>query len=488
MPTALLRRLPGLLTCGIAVLLSRPATGSGVLEMLGAPTGSNGLSARALSHGAAATYFNPALLPDATPKLEAGFFGLAARSRIRLQARPAGVDVPASVYDTITDQQQRPRATADLPQARSDTDENDNTVYAVLGVVRPLAGRWLAFGFYAVLPVNTFMDQRGFFPDEREQYFSNRLHSELMGDRLRSSSFAVALGSQLNDWLAVGAGIDIAIVTRSTMAVYLPDTLHQEAILLNADIRADSKFKPYFAAAAHPSERTTVFATIHTGINNETQGFNSIRYWNFNAYPAGKDYVPQVYVLSQGYEPTRFGTGATLTGPRGTDGRLPWELGLQLVFERWSTYHDRHGESPADTWHDTLSIVAGGNLPWGQRRLSFDLGWVPSPVPDQTGRTNYVDNSRVAATAGIESPIQMLGHEVEAGFYLFGSFFIPRDVTKRADASNPVVDEFPDTAVDVRTNLPAAGTAGLQTNNPGYPGFSSRGYMVGAGVSLRIAR
>jgi hypothetical protein len=82
----------------------------------------------------------------------------------------------------------------------------------------------------------------------------------------------------------------------------------------------------------------------------------------------------------------------------------------------------------------------------------------------------------------------MLGRDVEAGFYLFGSFFIPRDVTKRPDSANPVVDEFPDNAIDVRTNQPATGTAGLQTNNPGYPGFSSRGYMVGAGVSLRIAR
>ena len=488
MPSALRRDLPALLLSCAVLMTTRSAAASGVLEMLGAPTGANGLSARLLSHGAAATYFNPALLPSATPKLEAGFFGLATRGRVRLRARPAGVDVPTSVYDTITDQTQRPRATSALTQARGDTDEDEDTLYAVLGVVRPLAGRWLAFGFYALLPVNTFMDQRGFFADEREQYFSNQLHFELMGDRLRSSSFAVALGSQLNDWLSVGAGIDIAIFTRSTMAVYLPDTLHQEAILLDADVRSDSKFKPYFGVSAHPTERTTVFATLHMGISNETQGFNSIRYWNFDAYPAGQDHVPQVYVLSQGFEPTRIGTGAGLAGPRMDDGRLPWELGLQLVLERWSTYHDRHGEAPADQWHDTLSIVAGGNLAWKQRRLSLDLGWVPSPVPDQTGRSNYVDNSRVVGAAGIEAPIDMLGREVEAGFYLFGSFFIPRQVTKRADAPHPVVDEFPDTAIDIRTNLPASGTAGLQTNNPGYPGFSSRGYMVGAGVSLRIAR
>jgi hypothetical protein len=55
-------------------------------------------------------------------------------------------------------------------------------------------------------------------------------------------------------------------------------------------------------------------------------------------------------------------------------------------------------------------------------------------------------------------------------------------------AAHPVIDEYPDSATVIRTGLPATDTAGLQTNNPGYPGFDSRGYMLGLGVCLRIAR
>ncbi len=396
--------------------------------------------------------------------------------------------VVTSIYGTRTQEAVRPRATADLPELRADTEEETSSLYAVLGLVRPLAGRALAFGFYALLPVNTFMDQRGFFADEREQYFSNRLHFERLGDRLRSSSFAVALGSQLNDWLAVGAGIDIAIVTRSTMSVYLPDALHQETVLLDPDIRTDSKFKPYFGVSLHPSARTTLSATMHTATRNETEGTNKVRFWNYTNYPPGQNYVPQVYVLTQGSEPTRLALGGVLAGNRARDERPPWEVGAHAVFEHWSAYRDRHGEAPADTWRDTLTVVAGGNLAWRQRRLSLDLGWAPSPVPDQTGRSNYVDNSRIVASAGIEAPVHMLGHEVEAGFYLHGSFFIPREVSKSPDAPNPVLDELPDTAIDNQTGQPAAGTEDLQTNNPGYPGFASRGFTIGAGVSLRIAR
>ena len=103
---------------------------------IGATTGGNQITARVLSHGSAATYFNPSLLPEATPKLEAGFFALALQSSIRLKARPDGVDVPSTVY--WTDSPGRPLATADLPNARANTDADSNVVYAAIGLVRPL--------------------------------------------------------------------------------------------------------------------------------------------------------------------------------------------------------------------------------------------------------------------------------------------------------------------------------------------------------------
>jgi hypothetical protein len=232
-----------------------------------------------------------------------------------------------------------------------------------------------------------------------------------------------------------------------------------------------------------------VAATLHLGTSNDTSGENQVRLRNYtNQYPPGLNYVPQVYSLSQGNEPARLGLGASLASGRLVEGRPAWEVGVMAVAERWSQYRDRHGESPQDPWHNTVAVVAGGNFAWRQRRLSFDLGYAPTPVPDQTGRSNYVDNSRIVSSASIESPVKLLGREVEAGFYLFGSVFIPRTADKDPLATHPVIDEYPDSATVIRTGLPAADTAGLQTNNPGYPGFDSRGYMLGLGVCLRIAR
>jgi hypothetical protein len=462
------------------------AHASSTLEIIGATTGGNQITARVLSHGSAATYFNPSLLPEATPKLEVGFFGLSTQTKIRLKARPDGVDVPSSIYNTSAPG--RPLATVDLPNLRSNTEADDNVVYAALGMVRPLAGKALVFGFYAFLPVRAFLDQNGFFADEREQYFSNQLHFELLGDRLDVSTITFALGSQLNDWISLGIGIDVAILTESKVTVYVPDGSNQSHVLLAPDIHTNSKFKPYFAATVHPNPRTSVIATLHFPFSNDTHGENDLRFWNYTYAQQGQTSVQQSYTISQGNEPLRVALGGSYSGPIRADGRAPWEIGFQVLGERWSHYYNRQGQHPLDAWNNTLSYALGGGFLWRERHVTADIGYSPSPVPDQTGRTNYVDNSRLLASAGIEGPVRFLGKELEAGVTLFGSLFLPREVSKNANAAHPVLDEFPDDAKDLLTGQIASGSAGLQTNNPGYPGWKSTGFMVGAGATFRIAR
>jgi long-chain fatty acid transport protein len=492
----------------LASLAPGTARASSTLEIIGATTGGNQITARVLSHGSAATYFNPSLLPEATPKLEAGFFGLAVQSNIRLKARPAGVDVPSTIYNSSfplgtysdpTTGLAHPLATKDLPHPRSNTDADDNVIYASIGLVRPLAGKALVFGFYAFLPVRAFLNQNGFFADEHEQFFSNQLHPELLGDRLNVSSIAFALGSQLNDWISLGAGIDVAIFTQSKVGAYVSNASDQSQVLLSPDIHTDSKFEPYLATTVHPTARSSVIATLHFAFANTTKGENDLLF-PVDPTSAGSS-AKQSYWITQGSEPLRFALGGSYSGRRLPDGRAPWEIGIQLLGERWSQYYKRlyfdskdvYGRPldtahPLDTWKNTVSVAVGGGFLWRDRHVTADLGYVPSPVPDQTGRTNYVDNSRLVASAGIEGPVKFLGRDLEAGITLFGAYLLPREVTKDPNAAHPVLDEYPDTATDSKTGLPDPAAAGLQTNNPGYPGWKSTGYMIGAGATFRIAR
>ena len=489
---------PTLRRAAISVALmcsAAPAHATGTLETVGAPASANGLSARVLARHAEASFYNPALLPSAEDSTELSYFVLHTHGDIRLHARPDAVDVPESIYDarlpnpdgTTRGLELRPLPTAALPVRRGDTRLRETTSYAVVGVVRRLLDDRLCFGFYGLLPVHGIQRQETFFSDEREQYFGNRLHFELLGDRGLVSSFSVALGGRPWDWLALGAGVNITTRTITRTWVYVPDAGDQREILINPDIKVQTQYTPYLGVATHPSQQLRLTTTLHLPSSTDTEGENRVRFWTGDLYEDDETYVRQSFELSQSYLPLRFGVGAAWLSPVRVGNSRQWEVGVGALLSRWSKYRDRHGEVPLDRWQNTVSVNVGAARTWGEAgRWTADLAYFPSPVPDQTGRTNYVDNSRLAAGWGFEIPVWLLGTHLEIGTTVHGQILLSRDTTKRANASNPVIDEYDDHAVDVVSREPMRNAGGLQTNNPGYPGFRSQGWMLGASATLRL--
>jgi hypothetical protein len=210
-----------------------------------------------------------------------------------------------------------------------------------------------------------------------------------------------------------------------------------------------------------------------------------LRFWNYT-YPDDDDFVRQTYIFSQAYQPLRAGIGAAWAPHRDSSQEGGWEVGAQAVLRRWSQYRDRHGERPADPFDNAIEVSVGAAAASRIGRLAVDVGFVPSPVPPQTGRSNYVDNDRLTTMTGIETPLTMFGSQTEIGAYLQAQLLLPRQVTKRSVTRHPVLDEFPDASVSYLTGEPLPEAAGLQTNNPGYPGFESSGWMVGAGLAFRL--
>ena len=461
---------------GAGVALTAPtARASSSFELFGPLASGNALTARTMSRSAAAAYFNPSLLPGAAPGTEVSFAFVTTRADIELDERPGGEDVPASVYGArfpdADDDDLRPFATAELPEKRADTRLRDSTAYAAIGVVRPLFDEKLVFGFYGILPIQSFHSQESFFADEREQYFSNALHFELLGDRAELASFAVALASQPDDWIAFGAGVEVTIGTQATTAVYVPNAADQREVLLNPDVEVDSVFSPFFGLTTYPSKHLSLTSTLHFPVSSDTDGENRLRFFNFN-YEEGEDSVDQVFRSSTGYVPLRASIGGVWAS-RGVDAPSGWEVGVQGLLNRWSSYRDRHGERPRDSWQNTVTLGVGAAATFDRKRASADVHFAPSPVPDQRGRSNYVDNARLMVSTGFEAPARVLGVGFALGAYLHGQWLVPRDVRKSPDAPHPVFDEYPGDAIDVVTNEPIADAQGFQTNNPGYPGFSS---------------
>ena len=115
----------------------------------------------------------------------------------------------------------------------------------------------------------------------------------------------------------------------------------------------------------------------------------------------------------------------------------------------------------------------------GQNEASFGIGWRPSPTPSQTGRTNYVDNDRVVVSAGGGHRFRWGGESVRLGVAMQLHLLLPEDTFKTMPSVNVGCD--PDVAVLCDEDL---NRDGLQTGNPGFPGYSHGGHIMTLGMEL----
>ena len=90
----------------------------------------------------------------------------------------------------------------------------------------------------------------------------------------------------------------------------------------------------------------------------------------------------------------------------------------------------------------------------------------------------------LAGLAGANVELKVGRARIRPGVQVFGQRLIRRYNTK--DDSR-ILDELPDGSAFGSTHAPVPGADGLQTNNPGWPGCGSEGWIVGGGVYLSVA-
>ena len=486
---AILRLLLSPIAFALVLTPSR-AWGSPVLETIGATETPTPYSARVLATGSEAAYFNPALLTRVNPSASTALTWVVQDLSVGVAPRPPGIDVTSEVFDarevmpdgTTRRLSWRPLPTNELRMRRNGAEHGGSLVLMTVGGVVHAIPRRLAFSVHAVLPVDRFQSQRPFYPDEREQYFSNSPGFDLLGDRLQAPTIVMASAWRPLHWLHLGGGVTFANTATSANQAFVPDTARQEQLYDNVGVEVKTKLVPHFGVAVEASPRLVFSGTFHLPYRNETGGMNELQLWNY-AYTNGQTAIRQPLTSHSGVLPWRAALGASYEGK--LPGQGSWRLGASAMFARWSSYTDRHGESPLDRWFDTLSGTLGGVLDLGVHRVGLDWMVAPSPVPDQVGRTNYVDNTRVGFAGGWSMAFTVAALRMRAGLQAQVQRLIPRSVTKSPDARNPVIDEFPD-SVDNRSSLPIPASWGLQTNNPGYPGFWSSGWIGTLGASLAV--
>ena len=480
---------------------------SSVLELVGAQDSVHPFTSRIISTGAEAAYFNPADLATLDDSFKIGFGMTIQNKSISHKARPAGHDVTDHMYyidSTDADAGvYAPLPTSELINKRGSADYDSFDGVIMLGAVKNIAkksleklGGQLAVGVYALLPISGIQTQEPFFNDEREQYFSNSLQFELYGDRLKQFSAALAIAGRFGRYFRIGAGLAISTYTTTQNRVFVPKTEDPSLQLINAKMNVGASIMPYFSFVANPVAGWHLTGTFHfptnTGIvklNNEMQvkGLE-------DSYPEGQKYLTSSSSMTAGYQPIKLSVGTYYNFNLPKDYVLTPMAGFE--WSRWSTYINRHGEKPLDKWNDTFSGSAGLIMRHLERRAAFGFTYVPSPVPAQTGRENYVDNDRFGFSLGYHEYFKITD-QVKIGAGISGSlqWLLSRTEekdTERKQEDGGVVDEMPDDAVYGGPNGSGQRDEfdelkkGLQTNNPGFPGWTSKGYLLNLGISAEV--
>jgi len=500
------RRVVCTAVLAVSVLLqSKVAKASPPFELMGGALSSGGLNARSTGADAASTYFNPARLAHARPGLQLGWFVLNDGIDLTLFARSPANDVPTLALDQFegrfpavpTDWLQNGcdpnlggRCVSKLnPRPRQGAGSSGNTrVYQVFGLVSEVVERYFTLGIYGMLPMDSFLQGDSFFVNEREQYFSNSLHPELYSDRLTSMALSFGAGSQVLDWLAVGVGVTLNLANTADAGTFVGNSaMIPETLQLETKIKVSTGIAPYFGAVVTPLEGLDVSVTVHTPQKMEiTTGFSTF-------LPNG-DLQRADRKSTLAWEPWKFGIGGQYDFVRGPVHQLG--AVATATYALWSDYVNRQSERPQQgyQWSNTMSLAIGLRHVYDRRLTSsIDAMYEATPVPLQSGRTNYVDNDRYGFAAGVSYEIP-IGEKTAFRVGLNGQLHILPERTQRkidpksepyADQSYSqlVQDEWLDGAVDNREQV-IPESFGLQTNNPGWPGFSSKGLILGGGLSV----
>jgi hypothetical protein len=476
-------------------------------DLTGDAGGIGGLQARIVPSSSAAAYFNPALLIDTPASVQVGFLLVAQQIGIALDGRP-GTEfaVPKGIsnagrsdfsrfdnYPIPTNDLQRGRPKQGLdvgfdarPRQAAGTGDETFT-YESIGLTIKLFDDFLALGFYGLIPNGEFTKLRAFYNDEREQYFTNSLHPELYGDRLTAPSIGFGAGVRLTDELALGLGATLNLQAEVVAPTYVVDTGDLEKILIDMDASVNVSLSPHFGVSYTLGDQLRLVATAHAP--KEVELATKFTF----LLASGVEQTSGVPFLMN-YSPWQLALGASFDFLPAAEQEL--SVAASAVYATWSAYVDRHGDRPGQAypWADTISPTLGVRYRSGMWSALADGSYAPSAVPAQTGRTSYVDNDRVSTALGGELGFALLGTDTHVGLQLQAHRLLPRHQAKLPTPTSPsgddlapelVKDEIPDDAQ--LSGVPLEGAEGLQTNNPGWPGFGSEGWILGSALYVRVS-
>ncbi|MGC9042986.1 MAG: OmpP1/FadL family transporter [Myxococcota bacterium] len=441
-------------------------------------------------------YSNPALLSGLKNHISVNFNLNVPDMKIELMKKPTHSDVPISIYDSNVGNSKnnfKTLPTVELMNRRSDTIVDDSTAFIGIGLAYnfnipkfQLAGIIqlpVSFPEAAVLSTH--------YNDEREAIFSNRLYFTRFGQWEKIAAGLAGVSYDILPMFTLGLSAQITVMTKTHLAIYIPDASVQDYSLANADANISTGIRPIAGFVYRPSDWLSVGAVFRDESWVEVAGTGELLLWNYHEadpYKTIPKRTAQSFPLAISYEPREYEMGMGLKYSR-------FSLQFAVLFQEWPLYRDQHNRHPfvldnpmskeiEKKFHFESTFNFLGNLNWdysNNKSAQLGFAYYPTPVPPQIGRTNYVDNDLMAFSLGHKYDFRLF----DRSFTLNGMaqiFYMFKRTTYKDVGL--ILDEFPDDSTTLLSNSPMLEAKGLQTNNPGFPGYISYGLVIALGANL----
>jgi long-chain fatty acid transport protein len=427
----------------LLLILSSAPAGAEPLDTFGYDSRSmatgGGAGGIALSKSAAALYANPAALVRATPSIGWDYVMVAPMIRIR----------PLSGSTAAGD------TSLDHPQ---------HTI--VMGVVSDFGLEGFRMGTLLKTPIPILASMRFRHFDERERAFSNRLHMVRFGEWDDMIFFQTGAAYQPLPWFSFGISLKTNFLLSARTTTATLNAGDGTVTAQNGGADFEIRFRPQVGVAFQP--RSWLHIGLTYRMESRLEGKFETRTVTEDV-DGGTTVTTEKDAMTSGFEPHEVALGVGVEMDN-------WFAEASATWSHWSAFRSVQRQPPEAEggrfrWSDATKVALSGGwayTPWGEALLG--VAFHQSPVPEQVGRTNFVDGHILGLTAGHRFRFELIGIQMEAG--LFFQAWHLFDQTIRKDPSL-IPDEDPD-------------AAGLQTTNPGYPGYEVGGWTFVTGASLRL--
>ncbi|MBI5527528.1 MAG: outer membrane protein transport protein [Deltaproteobacteria bacterium] len=488
----------------LAVVGTVPPAQAGPLRFFGLDTGAvaTANSEVAYGSGVGVLFSNPALMSRFEELASVQLFVYRPELTVNLMDRPKAADITYIYYNSnvtkYPDNPNRPLPTIELRTPRADNEVDGADAYVGAGITYSFGIEGMRLGGLVHMPAAGMVSAETYYPDEREQSFTNTVHFARFGEWSKLANVLVGASYAPVKWASFGASLQGTASTATTIDVYIPEATVQDYFLVKNRTIMAAAARPILGIQVEPLDFLAAGLVLKWRSYLSVNGNGNMNLWNFHETEDAtgeKRTVPkrvsQQFRLALDYEPMELtgGVGFRFKG---------WQLQGAATWNRWSDYRDGYGAIPQDTavypdgtpavdgkhfaFSDTLSLNAGviyRYLDHFEAKAGF--AYLPSPVPAQTGRTNFADADLFCAALGhrFDFSVNRLAFFAEIGAQLWW-------LSERTTYKDPLLvkDEFPDDSVTLLDGVELASAKGLQTNNPGYPGFIQKGWMLVTAASL----